>query len=76
MHYLVAELLKLLLKLKLRVGQVLMVLLRRRRAIVIAVWARSSAHLGIWVAVVGGHDSAYCRYSNNCYRCAWTLRVQ
>lgn len=53
MHDLVAELLKLLLKLEFRVGQVLVLLLLRGWcAIVIAVWARSSTHLRIWVAVI------------------------
>lgn len=55
MHDLVAELLKLLLQLQIRIGQVLVLLLRGRRAIVTAVRARSSAHLSIRVAIVRGH---------------------
>lgn len=55
MHDLVTELLKLFLELQIRVSQVLVVLLRWRSAVVAAVWTRSSAHLGIWVAVVRCH---------------------
>lgn len=51
-HNLVAELLELLLKLQIRICQVLVVLLRRWCAIVIAIGTRSSAHLGIWIAVI------------------------
>jgi hypothetical protein len=51
-HDLVAELLQLLLQLKFRIGQVLVLLLRGWCAIVISIWARSSAHLRIWIRVI------------------------
>ena len=57
MHDLVAELLKLLLQLEVRIGQVLVLVLMLRGwcAIVIAVRARSSTHLSIWVAIIRSH---------------------
>ena len=59
MHDLVAELLKLLLKLQVRISQVLVLLLLGGGcAIVVAVWSRSSTHLGIWVAVIRSHFAA------------------
>lgn len=57
MHDLIAELLELLLQLQVRIGQVLVLLLRGWCAIVIAVRARSSTHLSIWVAIVRSHFS-------------------
>lgn len=58
MHDLVTELLKLLLKLQVRISQVLVLLLGGGCAIVVAVRPRSSTHLGIWVAVVRSHFAA------------------
>jgi hypothetical protein len=57
MHDLVTELLKLLLKLQVRISQVLVLLLGGWRAIVVAVRPRSSTHLGIWVAVIRSHSA-------------------
>lgn len=58
MHDLVTELLKLLLKLQVRISQVLVLLLGGGCAIVVAVRPRSSTHLGIWVAVIRSHFAA------------------
>ena len=60
MHDLVTELLKLLLKLQVRISQVLVLLLLLGGgcAIVVAVRSRSSTHLGIWVAVIRSHFAA------------------
>lgn len=58
MHDLVTELLKLLLKLQVRISQVLVLLLGGGCAIVVAVRPRSSTHLGVWVAVIRSHFAA------------------
>jgi hypothetical protein len=58
MHDLVTELLELLLKLQVRISQVLVLLLGGWCAIVVTVRPRSSTHLGIWVAVVRSHPAA------------------
>ena len=62
-HNLVAELLKLLLKLKVRIGQVLVLLLRRWCAIVVPVWTRPSAHLRIWIRIIRVHVLGRCNCS-------------
>lgn len=69
MHNLVAELLKLLLQLKLGVSQILVLLLRRWCAIVVSIWARSSTHLRIGVAIIRSHDAAHCKGSAVWKRC-------
>lgn len=58
MHDLVTELLKLLLKLQVRISQVLVLLLGGGCAIVVAVRPRSSTHLGVWVAIIRSHFAA------------------